>query len=178
MGALNRATVREVSELVASDPTWWPGFCAGIAEKGQLALREERDMRGWSWGALWKWIVSDEKLYGEYMQALEAYAQDKALETVSIADDLDPADVAGVSKGKVQIETRFRLAGKVDRARWGEKVEVSGKVEHRHSLIGILSGMGGEDAEVIEHDSHSRAALAAPSVVSPQIEYSSAQDEI
>lgn len=173
MGALKRATVREVEELVVGDPTWWPGFCASIAEEGQVALRKERDSRNWSWGALWRWIVEDEKRYREYMQALEAYAQDKALETVQIADDLDTEDVAAVAKGKVQIETRFRVAGKIDRPRWGDKVEVSGKVEHRHSLIGILSGMSGdaEDAHVIEAlpIPAERVALPAQAVAQDEI---------
>ena len=84
-------------------------------------MREERDLRGWSWGALWKWIVEDEGRYREYMGALEAHMQMLALETVGIADGEGEA-----ADKKVRIDTRFRLAGKVDRARWGDRVSMDG----------------------------------------------------
>lgn len=113
MGALNRATMQEVDELVGGDPGWWPGFCGQIAENGQSAIKTERDMRGWSWSALWEWIIKDEVRYRDYMRALEAYVQDKALETIDIAD--------GSEDAKLRVDTRFRLAGKVDRPRWGEQ---------------------------------------------------------
>lgn len=120
MGALMRATVAEVDEIYATDAAWWPGFCGAVAERGQVALREERDLRGWSWGALWRWIQDDPKRAGEYQAALEAYSQDLALETVGIADGAGPEEVASA---KLRVDTRFRLAGKVDRARWGDEVK-------------------------------------------------------
>ena len=52
------------------------------------------------------------------MQALEAKANDLGWETIEIADGEGDAQ-----DKKVRVETRFRLAGKVDRARWGEKVD-------------------------------------------------------
>ena len=118
MGALMRATRVEIAELVAGDAEWGPLFCGRIAEGGQAALKAERDMRGWSWGALWGWIVADEGRYRDYMQALEAYVQEKALETVGIAD--------GSGEAKLMVDTRFKLAGKVDRARWGESIKQDG----------------------------------------------------
>ena len=104
----------EVQELHANDPSWWPTFCAEVAETGQYALKKERKLRGWSWGALWKWVVSDQERYSEYAKALEAYAQMLALETVGIADDSEDA--------KLRVDTRFKVAGKVDRVRWGDQV--------------------------------------------------------
>ena len=121
MGALARATKEEIKQLVNGDPEWWVGFCSSIAENGQKAIKEERDLRGWSWRALWSYIVADEVRYREYMQALEAYVQGLALETVGIADG---ADAESVGAAKLQVDTRFKLAGKVDRARWGDKVAV------------------------------------------------------
>ena len=135
MGALARATRVEIVELVAGDVEWWPLFCGRIAEGGQAALKAERDMRGWSWGALWGWIVADEGRYRQYMQALEAYVQDKALETVGIAD--------GSGEAKLMVDTRFRLAGKVDRARWGEqvKVDAGGLVLIDAGLVGFAGAL-------------------------------------
>jgi len=121
MGALMRATREEVEELVRLDPEWWPGFCAALAERGQEALKEERDKRGWSWGALWKWIVGDVERYRDYMQALEAHVQMLVLETVGIADGASSEDVA---VAKLKIDTRLKVAGKLDRERWGERVKV------------------------------------------------------
>jgi len=140
----------EVEELVRGDVEWWPGFCAALAEEGQAALVSETRMRGWSWGALWKWIVGDVTRYSEYMQALEAYVQAKGLETVGIADGATAEDVA---VAKLQVDTRFKLAGKVDRARWGDKVAVdaggvavvdAGLVMAMGELLGRLSGQRAE----------------------------------
>lgn len=75
-------------------------------------------MRGWAWGALWRWIVGDEARYRDYMQALEAYVQGLALETITIAD--------GSEDAKLRVDTRFKLAGKVDAGRWGDKAAVGG----------------------------------------------------
>ena len=135
MGALMRATRVEVEALVAGDPSWWPGFCGAIAEKGEAALKEEKESRGWSWGALWKWIVQDEARYREYMQALEAHVQMLALETVPIAD--------GDGDAKLRVDTRFKLAGKVDRARWGDKVamDAGGVLLVDAGLVGFASAL-------------------------------------
>src|SRR5678816_586557 len=127
MGALTRATLSEIDELVAGDPSWWPGLCMKIAESGLAAAVEEKSQRGWAWGALWGWIVGDEARYGEYSRALEAYTQLKAHEAVGIADGV-AEDKAAVAKATLRVNTRFRYAGKVDRVRWGDKVEGGGTV--------------------------------------------------
>ena len=123
MGYLKRMTLKEVQELYETDAGWWEGFCASVAEGGHKALKAERDMRGWSWGALWKWIRDDEGRRKEYEDALEAYAQDLALETVGIADGVEDAAL-----GRLRVETRFKVAGKLDRERWGDKVQAGGGV--------------------------------------------------
>lgn len=94
-------------------------MCGDIAEGGLQAAVREKEMRGWAWGALWKWIVGDEKRYGEYMQALEAFTQLKAHERLAIVDAATPEDVA---VAKLRSETRRDFAGKVDKGRWGEQV--------------------------------------------------------
>jgi hypothetical protein len=127
IGALMRATTFEIEELVAGDGAWWPGFLGRIAERGQEALKAERDERGWAWSALWAWIVADVRRYEAYTQALQAYVQDKALETVLIADGSGDADL--------RVGTRFKLAERVDPVRWGSRkhhtVEVVGDLGER-----------------------------------------------
>ena len=115
MGALMRATIVEAGELALHEPGWWREFCGAVAENGWEAVRAEKEMRGWAWGGLWAWINEDEGRKGEYREALKAYAQRLALETVRIADESEDADL--------RVGTRFKLAGKVDREVWGEKVE-------------------------------------------------------
>lgn len=124
MGALMRATRKEIAELVAGDADWWPNFCGALAEKGRGALKDEITQRGWSWGALWGWIVGDVERYREYMKALEAHVQMLALETVGIADGYQDKD--GVEDAKLRVATRFKLAEKVDSARWGDKAAGGG----------------------------------------------------
>ena len=112
-------TLAEVGELCADNPTWWPKICEGVAENGLKALTKEAKKRGWSWGAVWGWIVADEKRYAQYQQALEAFTQLKAHETLDIADDAEMTKV-GVSHAALRIGTRKDFTSKVDRARWGE----------------------------------------------------------
>lgn len=123
MGALMRATRMEVEELAAGDPHWWPGLCAAVAEGGLKAALAEKDSRGWSWGALWRWIVEDADRYGEYTHALQAFTQLKSHERLDIVDAATPEDV---QVAKLRSETRRDFAAKVDRERWGEKVDYIG----------------------------------------------------
>lgn len=103
-----------MEELSASDPTWWPGLLGEIAERGLNAALAEKAQRGWAWGALWRWIQEEPKRASEYQQAIEAYSQLRAHETIGIADGSDDP--------KLQVDTRFKFAGKVDRGRWGDQV--------------------------------------------------------
>ena len=154
MGELRRRTRAELDALSEVDAGWWGGVCEALAEKGEVAMREERERRGWSWGALWRWIVEDEVRYTEYVQALEAHVQMLALETVGIAD----AD----GDAKLRVDTRFKLAGKVDRERWGERaVQMekgavlldAGLLGTMVEMLGRLSGptVAQDAGRVIEH---------------------------
>jgi hypothetical protein len=129
----------EVEELVRGDAEWWPGFCAALAEDGQGALQAETRQRGWSWGALWKFIVDSPEVRRDYQSALEAYSQDKALETVGIADGASAEEVA---VAKLRVETRFKLAGKVDRGRWGDQVTVQHSVDDFGEMLRRVSERG------------------------------------
>lgn len=123
MGALMLATKEEVEDLVRRDPAWWSMVLGKVSERGMPALREEAALRSWSWGAVWGWVVGDADRYGELQGALEACANLMGWETKEIADGATPEDVA---VAKLRVDTNFRLAGKVDRGRWGEKVDYIG----------------------------------------------------
>lgn len=101
--------------------------------------------RGWPYSMVAKWVAETPEVFRAYEQALRFHADALAQETTGIADAADPTEVG---KAKLQTEVRMKLASRLDRARYGDKVEVSGAVKHTHSLIGILSGMT-VDAEVL-----------------------------
>ena len=128
---LNRATFEEAEELANHKAFWWEEFCASIAEHGQEAIRAEVKKRKWSWGGLWKWISVNEERNRDYQRALEAHVQLLALETVPIADRSEDA--------KLQVDTRFKLAGKVDRARWGDNVTHSVSVDSFGEMLKAIS---------------------------------------
>lgn len=147
-------------------------------------MREERDSRGWSWGALWRWVQEDAKRAGEYQAALEAYAQDLALETVGISDGAVPDDV-GVAK--LRVETRFKLAGKVDRSRWGDQVQHNvvvdsfGEMLRRVSerkLAALRDAQGGERVVNGEVLAHPAPPMASAAQVADALEVAVAEDEI
>jgi hypothetical protein len=75
------------------------------------------------YGRLAQWIVEDGERTAQYEAALRIVADELALEAVAIADDRDP----DVGRDKLRVDTRLKLASKLYRDRYGEKV----KVEHQ-----------------------------------------------
>ena len=117
-----RATREELSALDA-DPKWWPGFLAKVSEDGYKALPEVAGESAWSWGAFRQWVRGSTEREAQYQAALVDYAEKMALEGVPIADGATEDDV---TVAKLRIDTRMRLAGKLDRDRWGDRVKVDG----------------------------------------------------
>lgn len=128
MGALNRATRSEIEEC-GVDPDFWPGVFAGVA--GGKTLKAVCEERGWSYGETYRWIRADEGLSAAYDEAKRGQAEylvDEAVGTVRGAASED------VALAKLQSDFALRVAGKFDRARYGEKVEHTGGV-----LVGSVS---------------------------------------
>ncbi len=94
--------------------------------------------RRWPYSIVARWVGETPDVMKAYEFALRLWADSLATETVGIADGTDATEVG---RGKLQTDVRMKLAARLDRARYGEKVEVSGEVRHMHSLIGILSGL-------------------------------------
>lgn len=108
------------------------------------------------YGRLAEWIIEDTERSAQYNQARQIWSDALATESVQIADDAN-ADQASVQKAKLRIETRMKLASKLNRATYGDAVE------HKHtgsvSLIAVLSSLPrGREIDATP----SPAALPAP----------------
>jgi hypothetical protein len=136
MGALARATKREVEELSRGDPEWWPSILADIAEG--RALSEVATQSAWSWGALWAWIQADESRLAQYDAALKARAQMLAF---SALDEVGAAAIADVSVRKLRADTYLRVAGKWDRGRYGDATEVKHSGTVGMNLMAVLASL-------------------------------------
>ena len=87
-------------------------------------------------GKLAEWLTEDRDRAEQYANALRIAAEQHALETIAIVDAATPDDVA---VAKLRADTRFKLASKLARDKFGEmnEVRVSGAV----SLISVLSSL-------------------------------------
>jgi len=66
-----------------------------------------------------EWIASDEAMKAKYLGASAIWIDGMARESIEIADSTDDTKGA-VSKAKLRIDTRLRLASKLDRTTYGE----------------------------------------------------------
>ena len=86
---------------------------------------------GMMYSVMWEWVTDDRDRYERYKDALKGRSDALMSDVVGIAD--------GSGDAKLMVDTRFRLASKLDVGRFGDssKVEVSGSV----SLIGLLASL-------------------------------------
>ena len=110
-------------------------------------LKQICKSRRWPYSVVARWVGETPEVMKAYEFALRLWADSLAVETVDLADGTDPTEVG---LGKLKTDVRMKLASRLDRARYGDKVEVSGTVNHAHSLIGILSGMQAADTHAID----------------------------
>jgi hypothetical protein len=122
MGALMRATRNEIEERCA-DPDWWPGVLDQVRESGGPS--EVVNGSAWSYGAFIGWVRSDPDRSAQYDEALRDSGHVEVMRTLAIADAATP-ETAPVAK--LRIGARQWVAGKWDRARYGEKVDHIGLV--------------------------------------------------
>ncbi len=92
-------------------------ICQRVAEGERL--KEICKSRGWPYSRVALWVAETEAVAKAYEQALRLGGDALAMETVSLADGAQPETV-GVAK--LQVDTRFKLAGKLYRERYGEVV--------------------------------------------------------
>ena len=122
-------------------------------------LKEVCRSRKWPYSLVARWVGETPEVFKAYEMALRLWADSLATESVGIADGTDPTEV---NHGKLRVDTRRWMASRLDRQRYGDKVEVSGEVRHSHSLIGILAGMAQHEVPVIEDAVDVTARLVAP----------------
>lgn len=120
MGALARATRRELEAEVAQNPEFWDDVLAGIAD-GKNLKAVCRD-HAWAFGEVYRQIRADEKLSAAYDAALAAKAEGLVHDAVEWVGDVRVEDVP---VAKLLSDVAFKAAGKWDRARYGDKVEIS-----------------------------------------------------
>ena len=142
---------REVVEL----PETLQEIVQRVAEGERL--KQVCRSKGWPYAVVAEWVAGNEGATKAYEQALRLAADDLALETVAIADDAGPEEVA---KAKHQTDVRLRLAGRLYRERYGEQVqhnvmvdsfgEMLKRVSERKLAAIKASQQPGDSAKVIE----------------------------
>lgn len=121
MGELYPGSMRyQQREWLRDQPaTWWHDIFDRIA-CGE-SVRAIVDNYFVQYGMLLRVIGEDDDLEREYARALEIAADVHAHAVIGIADDTE----ADVSDRKLRIDTRFKLAGKWHRARYGDTLTVT-----------------------------------------------------
>ena len=109
-------------------------FEAVVAEPGAMQevvrlLTEGTTLRGvarlWKipYGRLAAWICEDVERTASYEQALRIWVDSLAQETIDLADNAEETKVA-IAKARIQIDTRIRLAERLNRERYGPSLKV------------------------------------------------------
>ena len=158
MGLRNRQTREALAKLDEEE------FAAFLDDVSDMGLTKACEARVWTVGATLNWIRDDEGRLAWYEGALRTKSEALAHETLEIADASD--------EPKLRIDTRFKIAGKWDRARYGETV----KVEHAGTVkvdAGLVMAMGellerAVNGRVIEHEHEKTEAVEIAGVSSPE----------
>lgn len=111
MGIRNRQT-REALKNVDEDE-----FTAFLDDVSDMGLTKACEARVWTVGATLNWIKDDDGRLEWYLNALKVKSEVLAHETLDIAD--------GSREPKLQIDTRFKVAAKWHRERYGDQVTIT-----------------------------------------------------
>ena len=79
-------------------------------------LLEIAQAEGLLYSVLWNWLKDVPERLERYRSALKGYGDALISETVGIAD--------GSGDAKLMVDTRFKIAGKIDKKVWGEDKDV------------------------------------------------------
>lgn len=112
---MKRKTIAAFEEWKA-DPRSWSELLQRVAE-GET-LPEVCKSKGLAYSLIAKHIAETPLLKAEYDAALQIWGDALAQETVKIADDATPETIG---PAKLQVDTRLKVAGKLDRERYGER---------------------------------------------------------
>ena len=140
---LTRQSYVIISDLTQT-PEWWDGCLDRIAcGDSPKEVAQEHCLL---FGVFMRWVGDDEQRQREYDAALRIASEGHAHDCITIADEQNEVVKPGggsydpdVGRDKLRIETRLKLAGKWDRARYGETV----KHEHSGALVAFDAGLIG-----------------------------------
>ena len=117
-------------------------------------------------------VAEDERLTAQYDAALKVAAEVMAHAVVNIADDVEGSDEPShVSAAKLRIETRLRVAGKWNRARYGDSVTVE---QVKRVVLDLKFGVR-PTGEVVEHEP---AEVPRGTVPAPQKNFVAADADV
>ena len=116
--------------------TWWHDMLDRVAE-GETIHKVCKRME-WREGTFLRWVRLREDMSRQLKEAEAIYADRKAQETIDIADLANPDDVA---VRKLQVETRLKVASKLNPEKWGDQRQVGISLGKNNSLVFLLSGM-------------------------------------
>lgn len=173
---LTRASQQIIESLTTTDE-WWEGALDRIAcGDSPKAVAEEYAIL---FGVFMRWIEAEPERRSAYDAALRIATEGHAHDCIAIADEQKEAERRDgslydpdVGRDKLRIETRLKLAGKWDRARYGE-VKTDINVNIGGSLIAVLSSIDAapavlpEPGRVIEHGPVDAADAAADAPAEP-----------
>jgi hypothetical protein len=95
-----------------------------------VTLREISGHYAIEYGLLWAWMGAEPERMARYEFALKGLADSYVVESVGMADATDPDEVA---LGKLRVDTRLKVAGVLDRKRFG--TEKAGAAAGTGSLV-------------------------------------------
>jgi hypothetical protein len=127
------------------------GFLVEIVHEVLCGRRliEIAQAEGLLYGVLWNWLKDVPERLEKYRDALKGYGDALIAETVGIAD--------GSGDAKLMVDTRFKVAGKVDKKMWGEEKDAG-----KGGGITVVVQRGGVVAIGAETDKGYPALVIAP----------------
>lgn len=97
-------------------------FCSLVSEEGD-PVRLAREVFGVPWWVMRKWIEGDAGRVADYEMARKAYADKLMYDSIK---EVVGAEVETVQLAKLRADRFDRVAGKMDRASWGDGNVVGG----------------------------------------------------
>ena len=144
MGYLQRITRVELEKWDEAEPEWFAEFLGGVGD-GSVTPVEYCRQRAWSYGAFMQALRGDGARSAAYEEAKRSRAEMHAFEVVPQADGAEDAALAGV-----QVKARQWVAGRWDRERYGEKVDVKHSGGVKVELVRFGAVIDGKAEEVVD----------------------------
>jgi hypothetical protein len=141
---------RVILRDLESDPDWWPTVLDRVAAGEPF----QRVLRDWlvTWGAARQWLKANPSCAEDLAEAERCFAEGIAYETLKIADGQAPVGLEpDVQRDRLRVAGRQWLAGKVDRARFGDAAQQGGGVG-APTLNFIFVGPDGQQLQPVAID--------------------------